>query len=235
METTDKKMPPAYVTYKSFSNFINGLRENGMPSHLTRTMFPGSNSGKATMALSLKSLGLMHGDDLPTPMMKKLVDKSNNYKEVLREVVLTSYDFLTSQDFDIKTTTTDKLAEKFKAAGAGGSTITKCMAFLLSACADTGIEVSKYVKTLPPPPKKSDAGKKRQKPQEPQEDDEEDDDGSLEGAVPEGMDRIVVPLRDMQDGLIFFPTGLDPAAAKKAVKAAIFILNNYYDLEEKAE
>lgn len=226
MEKPDKKMPPAYVTYKSFINFINGLRENGMPSHLTRTMFPGSNSGKATMALSLKALGLMHKEDIPTDLMKKFVDTKNGYNEILREVVLASYDFLTSPDFDIKTTTTDKLAEKFKDAGAGGSTVTKCMAFFLSACGDAGIEVSKYVKTLPPAPTSQ---KKRQKQKPPQGHDDGGDDG--QPPAPPGMDKIVVPLRGIEDGVIYFPAGLDAVEAAKAVKAAIFILNNYYDLE----
>ncbi|MBT3047768.1 MAG: DUF5343 domain-containing protein, partial [Candidatus Thiodiazotropha sp. (ex Clathrolucina costata)] len=120
MAGTEKKAPPPYTTYKSFTNFINGLRDNGMPSHITRSMLPGSNSGKATMAASLKSLGLVDGNDVPAKKMKQLVDSDKDYSDVLRDILYDSYEFLTDADFDLENTTTDKVVEKFKEYGASG-------------------------------------------------------------------------------------------------------------------
>mgnify|MGYP000462874493 CR=1 FL=1 len=56
----------------------------------------------------------------------------------------------------------EKVVEKFRAAGASGSTVTKCMAFLLAACEDASIEVSKYVKA-PAPARSTSNGKKKSK------------------------------------------------------------------------
>lgn len=229
MEKLDKKSPPPYVTYKSFSNFINGLRETGMPTHLTRSMLPGSNSGKATMSASLRALGLINGEDEPKPLMNRLTDPTESYGKVLNEMLFSTYDFLSDPAFDIKNTTTEKVVEKFKAAGAQGSTITKCMAFLLPACQDAEIEVSRYVK--PPPPLRGSFASKK-KPKLPQNEIEHPLPADKGETIPDGMERIVVSLRNMEDGIIFLPEGLTQEESKRAVKAVEFNLKHYYELDD---
>lgn len=231
MENISKKAPPPYVTYKSFSNFINKLREDGMPTHLTRSTLPGSNSGKATMAASLKAMGLIENKDEPTDLMKKLVNPECDYPSVLKEVLYSTYDFLTDPEFDLKNTTTDKVMEKFRELGAKGSTVTKCISFLLSACQEADIEVSKYVKT--PPPDRSPNSKRKAKNTTQHVDRDVNDAGSGEDNddIPEGMEKITVPLRNMEDGVIYFPADLEQEEAKKAVNMANFILKNFYGLE----
>ena len=232
MDKPEKKTPPPYVTYKSFSNFINGLRENGVPTHITRTILPGSNSGKATMAATLRSLGLVNAAEQPTEVMLKLTDPNNDYSSTLREIIISQYDFLTDPEFDIKNTTTEKVAEKIREAGAGGSTVTKCITFLLAACENAGIEVSSYVKA-PAPSRSNGGGKRRAKAKDPAPQADSPADEAL-GAdlVPENMERITVPLRGMEGGVIYFPAELEPDEAKKAVRMAVFILNEFYGLED---
>jgi len=146
----EKTTVPPYCTYGSFKSLINGLRENGMPSHLSRSVLPGSNSAKATMASSLKSAGLIDSHDTPTQKMRQLVDPAQDYAKSLREILDESYAWLFDA-VDLKTTTTEKVEEQFKLRGASGSTVSKCMAFFLSAAKETGIEVSQYVKAPIPP------------------------------------------------------------------------------------
>jgi hypothetical protein len=45
------------------------------------------------------------------------------------------------------------------------------------------------------------------------------------------MDRITVPLRGMEDGILFFPENLTDEDAKRAIKMTTFILKQYYDIE----
>jgi len=235
MEKTDKKTPPPYVTYKSFSNFINDLREHGMPTHITRTILPGSNSGKATMAASLRSLGLINGDDEPTAMLEKLTTPDIDYSKTLNEIIISHYDFLSDPEFDIKNTTTEKVVERIKGAGASGSTITKCMSFLISACDEAGIEVSKYVKA-PAPVRTAGNGKRKSKTKAADQQIGQADAAStteLTDQIPENMERITVPLRGKEDGVIYFPAELEPGEAKKAVRMAVFILNEFYGLEDE--
>ena len=230
METT-KKTAPAYTTYKSFQNFVESFREDGaMPTHLSRSTLPGSNSGKATMAASLRALGLLAPDESPTELMKRLVEPENDYSDVLKEVLYQAYDFLTDPEFDLENTTTDKMVEKFKELGANGSTVTKCMAFFLSASSDAHIAVSKYVKA--PPPQRSTTTKKTKIARKGKDHEDTEDELHDHQKSRVGMEKITVPLRGMEDGIIFFPEGLEGPDARKAVRAAIFNLNSFYELGE---
>lgn len=163
-----KKTVPPYSTYKSFTNFISGLREHGCPSHITRSLLPGSNSGKAAMGATLRSLDLINSKDEPTEKLKQLVNSEDNYNALLKDILYASYPFLSDGSLDLANTATEKVVEKFKDLGAGGSTISKCMAFFLAAAKDAGIEVSKYVKAPAPdrtgPTRK---GKQRSKSEKP--------------------------------------------------------------------
>lgn len=122
-----------------------------MPEYLTKSVMPGSASGKPTMSASLKFLNLMDSNERPTKKMSQLIESEDNYGTVLSEVVREAYPFLKDESIDLKTTTTDKLVEQFEALGARGSTVSKCMAFFLAACKDSGIKVSQYVKAPQPP------------------------------------------------------------------------------------
>ena len=233
MKNTEKKTPPPYATYKTFLNFINSLKENGTPSHITRSMLPGSNSAKASMSACLKSLGLITKDDIPSESLKQLADPETIYSNKLKEVIYNSYSFLNDPGFDIKNTTTEKVVEKFKVAGASGSTITKGIAFLLAACKDADIEVSRYVKA--PQPARS-TGVKRKRGVSKINDSQKSQEDSLPETSSEdsheGMDRITVSLRNMVDGYVCFPANLEKEDAIKAVKAAVFMMKNYYDLKD---
>lgn len=227
-DTTKKPIPP-YATYKSFSNFINGLREHGMPKHITKSMLPGSNSGKAAMAATLSSLGLVNGKDEPTDMMRQLTDPQKNFNTALKEILESSYAFLTDGSLDIADTTTDKVVEKFKELGASGSTVTKCMAFFLSAAADAKITVSRWVKTPAVAPKP--AKKKVARPT-PNQIDELEDDAEEEDRYPTDKERIVVSVHGMDEWEIFVPKGLTLSQWKHGLKMAMFILDNYRSAEE---
>lgn len=233
MAESPKKSVPPYATYKSFSNFINGLREHGAPKHITRSMLPGSNSGKAAMSASLLALGLVNDSAEPTQIMRQLTDSKKDYGTVLRQVLEQSYGFLSDGSIDISATTTDKVVEKFKELGANGSTVTKCMAFFLAAAADAKITVSRWVKTPPAPPKSS---KKRvMRPQAPAPIDDVEDDSFDETSYPEGKERIVVSVHGMEDWEIFVPKDLTASQWKHGLKMAKFILDNYRASEEGGE
>lgn len=150
MADQDKNITPPYASYKSFTNFVKGLRENGCPSHITRSIIPGSNSGKAMMAATLRYLDLVNDKEEPTEKLKQLINSDANYSEELKKILTDSYGFLNDHTIDLRHTTTDKVAEKFRELGASGSTVSKCMAFFLAAAKDAKIQVSQYVKAPAP-------------------------------------------------------------------------------------
>lgn len=235
MADTNKKPLPPYATYKSFSNFINGLREHGTPKHVTKSMLPGSNSGKASMSATLAALKLVDGKDEPTAMMRQLTDSAKDYSTVLKEILESSYSFLNDGSLDIADTTTDKVVEKFKELGASGSTVTKCMAFFLSAAQDAKIVVSRYVKTpAAAPSKASKAGKKKSlRPVNPIDDDSDDDED--DDKTPPDKERIVISVHGMDEWEIFVPRGLSSTQWKHGLKMAKFILDNYRPANDSAD
>ncbi|MFK5948979.1 MAG: DUF5343 domain-containing protein [Methylococcales bacterium] len=235
MAEENKQQTPPYTTYKSFTNLIIDFREEGTPDHVTRSVVKGSNSGKAMMSATLKYLKLVDSESVPTESFKQLIDSVDNYKELLSSLLHSSYPFLFDGSIDLSNTTTEKVADKFKLAGARGSTISKCMVFFLAAAKDAEINISSRVKAQAPA--RSNNGSKKQKNKSSQDNDTSDaNSGDKPGSgadIHEGMEQITVPLRDMNDGVIYFPPNLETAEARKAVKMAIFILNNFYELEEE--
>lgn len=219
-----KNLTPAYTSYKSFNNLINDLRENGIPNHITRSVVKGSNSGKAMMLASLRSLGLIKEDLAPAPILKRLVKGEDNYADVLNVVLKESYPFLFDGSIDLANTTTEKVAEKFRDAGASGSTISKGMAFFLAAAKEAGISVSSRVKSMAPP--RASTPKKRHNDKIPSTDDRSK---QLTGpdTAPLGFISIPIPLHGMEDGAIWLPDGLNKKQWDYAKKMAEFILDNY--------
>lgn len=186
------------------------------------------------MSATLSALGLVNGDDEPTEAMTQLTDASKNYSAVLKQILERSYGFLSDGSLDIAHTTTDKVVEKFKELGAGGSTVTKCMAFFLSAAQDANITVSRYVKTPAVAPKP--AKKKVVRPLIPAPLDEGDDENdNNEDRYPSDKERIVVSVHGMDEWEIFVPKGLTQAQWKHGLKMAKFILDNYRPAEDKEE
>jgi len=230
MNDSTTKITPAYTTYKSFINLINDLRENGIPPHITRSVVKGSNSGKAMMTASLKALGLIDDDTVPTDKLSLLVNSSEDYSTALNLVLEEAYPFLFDGSIDLSNTTTEKVAEKFKEAGASGSTITKCMAFFLSASKEAGIEVHPRVKA--PAIDRSKQSRRKSKAKEQKS--EVADTGSTDNpdnVNPEGMEKIIITLRGMDDGFICLPEGLDGDEAKRVLKAVVFNLKHYYEVD----
>ena len=229
MATVIKKTTPAYTTQPAFDSIIKDLRENGTPTHITRGVARGSNSGRATMVASLKFLGLIEKDGEATDKLRQLVDTPEDYSENIKKLLEEKYSLLFDGSIDIKNTVTEKLAEKFEAAGASGSTVSKCMAFFLGMAKVAKIEVSPRVKVPSTP-----SAKRRKNGTTPAvKTTARDTDDEPSDEIPEGMERITVPLRGMEDGVIYFPEGLDDDSAKRAIKMTVFILREYYGLPDE--
>jgi hypothetical protein len=150
-EKTEKQILPPYIPYKTFNNFINGLRETGIPQQIDKSVLRSMSGAmqSATIA-ALKFLNLIDGNAKPTQKMTQLVDASaENYSLTLKNVLAEAYDFLFEVDFNLEQATGTQVENKFKNRGVSGSTVTKCIAFFLTAAKEAKIKVSGHVR--PPP------------------------------------------------------------------------------------
>ncbi|MCX7171296.1 MAG: DUF5343 domain-containing protein [Proteobacteria bacterium] len=159
----EKPVLPPYISYKTFTNFISGLRETGVPHQIDksvlRTMAGAVQS--ATIA-SLKFLGLIDSSAIPTKKLKQLVETDgDNYTVALKDVLVESYSFLLGNGINIEQATGTQVENKFKEQGVSGSTITKCVAFFLAAAKDAQIKVSSHIR--PPATKRTPKSRKADK------------------------------------------------------------------------
>jgi hypothetical protein len=204
-----KKPSPAYLSSKTFSNFINGLRENGIPSRIDRSAMPGmSGGGQSALKAAFEFLGLITAEEEPTAKLHQLVESNEKDRSaVLAKILREAYPFLFSGSIDLKRATTKQVEEAFRAQNISGSTVVKSMAFFLACAKEAGIEVSPYIKTpsLPPRPpsqKRQSSGGASQR----NDEDEDNDGGEPRGTgIPEGMQQIHLPLINKGNVIIALP------------------------------
>jgi Family of unknown function (DUF5343) len=147
-EKIEKQILPPYIPYKTFVNFINKLRETGVPNQIDKSVLRGMSGAmqSATIA-ALKFLNLIDSFAKPTQKLTQLVDASGeNYSLALKNVLTESYIFLFESGFKLEQATSTEVENKFKAKGVSGSTITKCIAFFLAASKEANITVSIHVR-----------------------------------------------------------------------------------------
>ena len=114
--SSQKKIPPPYVSYRTFWNFLEGLQQT-IPARIDRSYwgerFSGS-SGSQLMA-ALRFLDLTDVKGFPTLKLRQLVGTRGNERgEIIKKVVRESYDFLNQDALDPQTATYAQLEEAFR-------------------------------------------------------------------------------------------------------------------------
>lgn len=226
-EKIEKSNLPAYMPYGTFINFINGLRETGVPSKIDRSLMPNA-SGSLVSALigSLKFLNLISSDGRPTAKMQHLVDsEGDERKGAFKAIFEDSYPFLTkTETFDLTKATTAEVAERFRSQDITGSTVGKGITFLIGLAKGADVKLSPHLK--PPAPARN--GKKPSKKREALVADVEVDEPT--GGVPMGMVgfvKISIPLHGMEDGAVYLPDGMTKSQWSYALKITKFLIENY--------
>lgn len=204
-ESETKRLTPAYVSYKTFTNFINSLKESGAPSQIDRSMLKGmSGSAQSAILGSLEYLKLISKIGNILPKFQQLIDaEEKDRPTILRDIVEAAYPFLFSGAIDLKRATTKQVEDEFRKQGVSGSTVVKCIAFFLAAAKAAQIVVSPHVKTpaviRSPGNKRANAGNTTGADgNEPDDDDDDEDQAS-------GMKRLKLPLIGKKDVVVILP------------------------------
>lgn len=153
--TEGKSLPP-YVPYKTFKNFIEGLRV-AMPARIDRSIMSSlSGANQSQLLNALKSLRLMSPTDAPTDKLTRLVNSEGvEQQNILRDIIHAGYPFIFHDAFELERTTPRHLAEQFDNVGATGDTVRKCIAFFIAISKDAGIPLSPHIKSKPRGPRQS--------------------------------------------------------------------------------
>jgi len=173
MESTDKRKPaPPYVAYKTLSNFLERFKQ-GLPGRIDRGLMSSmSGAAQSQVTTTLRYLGMISENNIPTPLMKRYVTgEETERKAALREMLEKSYPFIFDGVFDFSTATASQLRETFASnTTATGETLGRCMSFLKDAALDADIHVSPFIlqkkARTPGVKKKTVAPRREEKPQE---------------------------------------------------------------------
>jgi hypothetical protein len=136
---------PPYLSFRTFSGFIEGLRKS-VPNRVDRSVMPSfSGSNQSQILATLRYLELISPKGVPTEKLSGLVESEGiKFRKNLREVLVRSYPFL-FKGFDLQRATIDELTERFTEAGAMGDTVRKCVSFFLAAAKRAELEISPFM------------------------------------------------------------------------------------------
>ena len=138
---------PPYVSYKTFTGFLEGLGET-LPSRIDRSLMSSMSGGtQSHLQQALRATGLVTEEGVPTERLRKLHGATgDDRRSAIHETVRDTYAFLWIDPFDLQTTTSQHLDEQFREkTSATGATVERCVNFFKAVAQDAGIELSPHV------------------------------------------------------------------------------------------
>jgi hypothetical protein len=146
-EKSKKTLPP-YVSYRTFLNFLEGLKLS-IPARIDRSYWGERYSGSTGIQLmtALRFLGLIDDDNSPTGRLKQLVSSNGMQRtQVLNQISNSAFDFILNKSIDPQVATYAQLEEAFNETyGATGDVARKCIKFFVSLRSDAGSPISSFI------------------------------------------------------------------------------------------
>jgi len=143
-----KKLPPPYVSYRTFWNFLEGLQQT-IPARIDRSYWGDRLSGSngSQLVAALRFLDLIDFNGFPTTKLKQLVgSRGNERSEVVKRVVREAYAFLAQDAPDPQTATYAQLEEAFHDHfQLAGDVARKCIKFYICLATTGGVKLSPFV------------------------------------------------------------------------------------------
>jgi hypothetical protein len=148
--SADAKVKPPYVSYKTFSNFIDALNQDGIPGRIDSSVMKNlSGTAQAQLKSALRFLGLTDDDDRPQAQLRDLVNaEGEERQQVLLDILTHTYSFLFASGtgpIDLSGETPITFSAKFRDKGLGGDTVRKAESFFIQLATEAGILVPKRI------------------------------------------------------------------------------------------
>jgi hypothetical protein len=152
---TEDSVPP-YLPYKTLTNYLENLRESGIPDQIDRSIMRNlSGTTQNQLTACLKFLYLVDDNNQPTDKLTQLVHSEGaDRQDILRNILTEAYPNIlgdSTNGFRLQSATSSQFNDKFRDLGVKGDTVRKCQYFFLAAARDANIPISSYVKATPTP------------------------------------------------------------------------------------
>ena len=143
-EQAKSRNTPPYTSYRTFTTFIEDLREGGLPSRIDRSVLMRFSGVVGTQLMhALRFLGLIEENGHPTQRLRELVNAhgAGHWPEKVLELLREAYAPMFA--IDLETATPSHFNETFrKAFPAADAVVQKCVTFFLYAASDAGMKIS---------------------------------------------------------------------------------------------
>ena len=147
-DTKSQGRLPPYVSYRTFRNFIEGLRQR-MPARIDRSYWGDTMSGSTGTQLtaSLRFLGLIDATGNPTSRLRPLATASGEQRAaLLNEILTAAYAFVQQPSLDLQSATYAQLKEAFSDRFQLTDDVRrKCLKFFIEMAGDAGILLSPFI------------------------------------------------------------------------------------------
>ncbi len=201
----DERRPlPPYVSYKTFEGVIQKFKESVLPNTVDTSVL-GTYAGSVARQIiaALKYLNLITETGKPTEKLIRLhkVYDTPEWQQELSDILFDAYRSVIG-DLNLDAATPAELDAKFKAVGAEGEVLEKCVGFFVAAMKTAGIGLSPHI--LNRPRKRPE---RRGRPKKSQQDVEvEDITSHVEGKG--GSVKFSFPIPSKPSATLFLPSDL---------------------------
>jgi hypothetical protein len=148
MAEKKKRHLPPYVSYRSFWNFLDRLRE-AVPARIDRSYWGDKFSGSTGTQLmsALRYLNLIDDYAVPTELLHELVNsRDSNRDEVMARIVRSGYPFFLAGTVDYKMATYAQFEDALHANFQVNSDVSrKCIKFFIDMATDARIPLSPFI------------------------------------------------------------------------------------------
>jgi hypothetical protein len=146
-EQKKERLAPAYVPWRTLMNYINSLRESGLPSQINRSvMDKTSYSGQAQLLAGMRYLGLIDTLGTPQAILAQWIEADEaNQTKIIGKILSDCYKFV-FDNLDLARASPAEVDKQFRERGIDGSTAERAVAFFLNAADAAGIILSPHLK-----------------------------------------------------------------------------------------
>jgi hypothetical protein len=206
----DRKPLPPYIPFKTFLNLLRKLKDSTVPDQIDLSVLRSySNSMARQVVASLKYMKVIDAFGKTSDLLRTLVTAydSHTWRDVWLETLFEIYDPLLN-GLSLETATPRQLEEKFRAAGADGQMLQKCVAFFVAGATEAGAMVSPHILNKPRKPR---AGKGRGRPRKTADDAAQDEirtDGPSVPTVTGNLVKFQFPIPEKGNATILIPNNV---------------------------
>ena len=140
---------PPYASFSSWTQLMRGLRVAIPPGRIDSGYLASlglTGQKRLTIVNALRFLRLTECEDRPRTALVRLVESSGDeYREMLRNVVLEAYSSLFREMEVERRATREELEDYFRKRGAKGSVVRKSSSFFLSLAREAGMKLSPHL------------------------------------------------------------------------------------------